>query len=216
MQRRRWRGATDAATGGGGLHLNRPRNRPPPAGICARRCPSTIADSAVGEFFAALAAAWRFTPAQRDRLAPAVETALNTGWTPTELAAFTGGNTDGVRNPYAVLAARLSSAELPAPPARPVRPPWCGGWCWPTPGHSSRSRNGLPTLTRLLRAGQVDRSDDLPGTVGTIARAEKSVGTASGSVDSSTSSWVLYKTLDVGRWTLDVVLCPAVLIVPCR
>ena len=38
------------------------------------------------------------------------------------LAAFTGGNTDGVRNPYAVLAARLSSAELPAPPARPARP----------------------------------------------------------------------------------------------
>ena len=81
----------------------------------------------VGEFFAALAAAWRFTAGQRARLAPAVETALNTGWTPTELAAFTGANTDGVRNPYAVLAARLSSAELPAPPLRPARPPWCGG-----------------------------------------------------------------------------------------
>jgi len=79
-----------------------------------------------GEFFAAIAAAWRFTAAQRARLAPVVETALNTGWTPTELAAFTGGNTDGVRNPYAVLAARLSSAELPAPPVRPARPPWCG------------------------------------------------------------------------------------------
>jgi hypothetical protein len=25
-----------------------------------------------------------------------------------------------------VLAARLSPAELPAPPARPARPPWCG------------------------------------------------------------------------------------------
>src|SRR5258706_10270831 len=80
-----------------------------------------------GEFFAAIATSWRLTAAQRDRLAPVVETALNTGWTPTELAAFTGGNTDGVRNPYAVLAARLSSAELPAPPARPARPPWGGG-----------------------------------------------------------------------------------------
>jgi hypothetical protein len=80
----------------------------------------------VGEFFTAIAAAWRFTAAQRARLTPVVDTALNTGWTPTELAAFTVGNTDGVRNPYAVLAARLSSAELPAPPARPA-PPWCGG-----------------------------------------------------------------------------------------
>jgi hypothetical protein len=32
-----------------------------------------------------------------------------------------------VRNPYAVLAARLSAAELPAPRRlRPSRPPWCG------------------------------------------------------------------------------------------
>jgi Helix-turn-helix domain len=81
----------------------------------------------VGEFFAAIATDWRFTAAQRARLAPVVETALNTGWTPTELAAFTGGSTDGVRNPYAVLAARLSSAELPARPVRPARPPLCGG-----------------------------------------------------------------------------------------
>jgi hypothetical protein len=81
----------------------------------------------VGEFFAALATAWRLTAAQRARLTPVVETALNTGWTPTELAAFTGANTDGVRNPCAVLAARLSSAELPGPAARPARPPWCGG-----------------------------------------------------------------------------------------
>jgi hypothetical protein len=81
----------------------------------------------VAEYFAAIAAAWGFTAAQRARLAPVVETALNTGWTPAELAAFTGGNTDGVRNPYAVLATRLSSAELPPPPARPARPPWCGG-----------------------------------------------------------------------------------------
>jgi hypothetical protein len=44
----------------------------------------------VGEFFAAIAAAWRLTAAQRARLAPVVETALTAGWTPTELAAFTG------------------------------------------------------------------------------------------------------------------------------
>jgi hypothetical protein len=55
-----------------------------------------------------------------------VATALTSGWTPQGLAGFTGGNITGVRNSYAVLAARLSPAELPAPPARPARPPWCG------------------------------------------------------------------------------------------
>ncbi len=79
----------------------------------------------VGEFFAAIAAAWRFTAAQRDRLAPVVETALNAGWTPSELAAFTGGSTNGVRNPYAVLAARLSSAELAARHRRLGATPAC-------------------------------------------------------------------------------------------
>ena len=80
----------------------------------------------VGEFFAALDCDWRLTAAQRARLAPAVATALTSGWTPQRLAGFTGGNITGVRNSYAVLAARLSPAELPAPQARPVRPPWCG------------------------------------------------------------------------------------------
>ncbi len=100
-------------------HLH--RRRPPPAHLReALPIDDRGLSGPVGEFFAAIAAAWRFTAAQRARLAPVVETALNTGWTPTELAAFTGGNTDGVRNPYAVLAARLSSAELPAPPVRPA------------------------------------------------------------------------------------------------
>ena len=81
----------------------------------------------VGEFFAVLGADWRLTGAQRARLTPAVATALNAGWTPQALAAFTGANTSGVRNLYAVLAARLSSAELPPPHTqRPSRPPWCG------------------------------------------------------------------------------------------
>jgi hypothetical protein len=70
-----------------------------------------------GEFFAALDCDWRLTAAQRARLAPAVATALTSGWTPQRLAGFTGGNITGVRNSYAVLAARLSPAELPAPPA---------------------------------------------------------------------------------------------------
>jgi hypothetical protein len=81
----------------------------------------------VGELFAALGADWQLTAAQRARLAPAVATALNAGWTPQTLAAFTGANTSGVRNPYAALAARLSPAELPPPHRqRPSRPPWCG------------------------------------------------------------------------------------------
>jgi hypothetical protein len=80
-----------------------------------------------GEFFATLGADWRLTAAQRARLTPAVTAALNAGWTPQSLAAFAGANTGGVRNPYAVLAARLAPAELPsARRRRPARPPWCG------------------------------------------------------------------------------------------
>jgi hypothetical protein len=80
----------------------------------------------MSEFFAALGDGWRLTAAQRARLAPAVTAALRAGWTPRALAAFTGANTDGVRNLYAVLGARLSDAELPSPPMRSSRPPWCG------------------------------------------------------------------------------------------
>jgi hypothetical protein len=81
----------------------------------------------IGEFFAALGSDWRLTTAQRTRLAAAVTAALTAGWTPRTLAAATGANTSGVRNPYAVLAARLAPAELPLPHTqRPSRPPWCG------------------------------------------------------------------------------------------
>jgi hypothetical protein len=53
--------------------------------------------------------------------------ALADGWAPAALAAFVGANTAGVRSPTAVLAARLSPGELPAPPDRARgRPPWCG------------------------------------------------------------------------------------------
>jgi hypothetical protein len=79
------------------------------------------------EFFASLPDAWMLTCEQRARLTPAAAAALGSGWTPAALAAFTGANTQGVRNPFAVLTARLSPAELPPPPRRrPARPPWCG------------------------------------------------------------------------------------------
>jgi Helix-turn-helix domain len=79
------------------------------------------------EFFAALGDAWLLTADQRARLVPAIEAALSIGWTLGKLAEFIGVNTSGVRNPYAVLAARLSPAELPQPrDSAPRRPPWCG------------------------------------------------------------------------------------------
>jgi hypothetical protein len=78
---------------------------------------ATAADGGpTGEFFTDLGADWRLTAAQQARLAPAVTAALDAGWTPRALATFTA-NTAGVRNPYAVLAARLSPAELPQPSA---------------------------------------------------------------------------------------------------
>jgi hypothetical protein len=80
-----------------------------------------------GEFFTRLGPGWPLTSQQRRRLAPMASAALEAGWDPAALAAFAGANTAGVRSPYAVLAARLSSAELPAPPGRRrPRPPWCG------------------------------------------------------------------------------------------
>ena len=75
-----------------------------------------------GEFFAALGPQWPLTAAQRARLTPDVTAALTAGWTPAGLAAFTGANAAGIRNPYAVLATRLSPAELPEPYLRRPRP----------------------------------------------------------------------------------------------
>lgn len=80
----------------------------------------------VGEFFDGLGDAWPLTAAQRDRILPVGEAALDAGRAPRELAAFTGSNTGGLRNPYAVLTARLSPTELPMPPGQRSRPPWCG------------------------------------------------------------------------------------------
>lgn len=89
-------------------------------------------DPPVEEFFGRLGSAWRLSRAQRNRLRPAVATALGLGWQPGDLATLVGANTDGIRNQAAVLAVRLSPAELPDPPvprfasAALARQPWCG------------------------------------------------------------------------------------------
>ena len=104
----------------------------PPTEPPATREPPTVptggrlAAGGVSEFFAQLGPAWPLTGGQRRRLAPAVAIALSAGWAPATLAQFVGGNTAGVRSPAAVLAIRLSLAELPAPGGAVVRPPWCG------------------------------------------------------------------------------------------
>jgi hypothetical protein len=85
------------------------------------------AGGGVGEFFTRLGPGWPLADPQRSRLAPMAAAALAAGWAPAALAAFVGANTAGVRSPAAVLAARLSPRELPAPPGRArARPPWCG------------------------------------------------------------------------------------------
>ncbi len=81
----------------------------------------------VAEFFAALGDQRPLTAAQQSRLVPALMSALTGGWTPLALAGWAAANTGGVRSPYAVLASRLSPAELPEPKRqRPTRLPWCG------------------------------------------------------------------------------------------
>jgi len=96
---------------------------------------AAIADAATGpaaeveEFFERLTylnPRWQLTASQHRRLSPAVTAALAAGRSPDDLAEAVGANIDGVRSPYAVLAARLSPTELPHLPARVVRPPWCG------------------------------------------------------------------------------------------
>ena len=80
----------------------------------------------ISEFFAALGATWPLTRAQRARLAPGVQAALDMGWTPQELASVAGANATGVRSPYAVLTTRLSPGELPVLASRPAQSAWCG------------------------------------------------------------------------------------------
>jgi hypothetical protein len=110
-----------------------PPREPPAATAGARGAGPVAADDPAGagggaeEFFARLGPDWPLTGRQRHRLAPAVAAALTAGWAPAVLAEFVGANTAGIRIPAAVLAARLSPAELPPPHGQArARPPWCG------------------------------------------------------------------------------------------
>jgi hypothetical protein len=83
---------------------------------------------------AELGADWRIGERSAARLEPAVRSALAAGWTAPDLTAELGKSPDGVRSPYAVLAARLR--DLPHPPLpRPQRPAWCGECHEPTRLH---------------------------------------------------------------------------------
>ena len=68
---------------------------------------------------------WRVGGSDAQRLMPAVEAALMSGWTANNLAAYLARDPRGVRSPARVLARRL--ADLPDAIAVP-RPPvkWCG------------------------------------------------------------------------------------------
>ena len=107
-----------------------PSNEPSAAPHADRQRASSQAGLGGGpaaEFFAALGDEWRLTGSQQARLSSAVAAAVGSGWDPQDLAAWTCTNTAGIRNPYAVLAARLSPAELPPPsPRQRARLPWCG------------------------------------------------------------------------------------------
>ncbi len=70
-----------------------PSRKPPAAPAHAPEAPHLgVAGGgrAVGEFFAVLGDGWRLTAAQRARLAPAVQAALDAGWLPQALAALHG------------------------------------------------------------------------------------------------------------------------------
>ncbi|MBB2742882.1 UNVERIFIED_ORG: hypothetical protein FHR35_002704 [Microbispora rosea subsp. rosea] len=68
-------------------------------------------------FLAELGPAWPLSSGQVRRLTPAIAAALADGWTPANLAEHVGANTAGVRNPYAVLTARLADL-VRLPPTR--------------------------------------------------------------------------------------------------
>ena len=174
-----------------------------------------------GEFFAILGDGWRLTAAQQARLAPAVQAALDAGWLPQALAAFTGANTAEVRSPYAVLAARLSPAELPPPQRqRPPRPPWCGrcnevtrmlGFdgdaprpcprCkrWVAASHAAGRDNG--PLSRLAAPWSGNPLRDHDGTVETVAAEALQDGAPiiRGGRDGTVRVWWLADGIPVGE-----------------
>jgi hypothetical protein len=122
VQPARRRGATWAATGCSGCTRTVQGTVHKPSAAPARADEAPALDGQdggpVGEFFTALGPGWRLTAAQQTRLAPAVTAALDAGWTPRTLAAIAGANTSGVRNPYAVLAARRGPCRTGRPGPR--------------------------------------------------------------------------------------------------
>src|SRR5260370_229736 len=87
--------------------------QPPPRSEPAGELPAGAAAADAGEFFEGLAAVsprWLLTRGQRRRLGPAIAGALAAGWTPGGLADVAGAKAAGIRNPAAVLAARLAPA----------------------------------------------------------------------------------------------------------
>ena len=103
----------------------RPRGKPAPA---AGSDPLAADADAFFDALAGHSSVWMLAAAQRRKLARAVAAALAGGWTPAGLAQLAGASTSGIKNPLAVLAARLAQAQLPSPgPTRPAgRRPWCG------------------------------------------------------------------------------------------
>ncbi|MBJ7287587.1 helix-turn-helix domain-containing protein [Williamsia sp.] len=80
------------------------------------------------KLFDALPAPWTVGRADRRRLGPAIDGALESGWTASALTEHLSRNPHGVRSPVRVLEKRL--ADLPSPPSggreSARRLPWCG------------------------------------------------------------------------------------------
>lgn len=89
----------------------------------SREPPSEPSSASVLE---SLPTPWQISSSEARRLSPAIEEAFAAGWTSQTLLAHLSSRPEGVRNPAAVLASRLS--ELPTPPTFPIRrkTPWCG------------------------------------------------------------------------------------------
>ncbi|MGW5364453.1 hypothetical protein [Actinopolymorpha pittospori] len=108
--------STDESGGGGSARSHEPGGD---------RGPSDDGRAQAAAVVEALGSRWRLGRHAIERLAPAIDAALDAGWTSESLAAHLRESPEGVRSPYAVLSARL--ADLPSPPAlRPERRPWCG------------------------------------------------------------------------------------------
>jgi hypothetical protein len=87
-----------------------------------------VPDSRAAAVLARLGPKWRLSPRQVHWLAPRVSDALTAGWTEYRLVEHLSTNSDGVRSPAAVLAARLD--DLPSDHGDRAtggrRSPWCG------------------------------------------------------------------------------------------